>query len=220
MTTTTTTTTTTNTDTTTTTTTTTTTAEIIAPITSFPKRITGNFAITVSNPQDFINDAGVVTALRKSLATTAKVLEAYIAVILKVVQGRRRLEQVGPGLRNRRLATGSVQVDYTITLPAQSSSSASAVTQSIEATSPAQLSEAVTTELSGAGLQTYLEGDGAGTVTAMSGVSTVTITDGAAGTTSTPLNIDDILAGLVQSDDCTRPLLSQVALFLTLYLLS
>mmetsp|Transcript_117282 Transcript_117282/g.339060 ORF Transcript_117282/g.339060 Transcript_117282/m.339060 type:complete len:246 (-) Transcript_117282:147-884(-) len=74
------------------------------------KVVKGSLTMTVNDPAEFVKDPNVKTAIGKSIGEIIGVPATYISVTLTVVE--RRLEG------SLRRLTGSVKVDYTITLPA------------------------------------------------------------------------------------------------------
>jgi hypothetical protein len=178
--------------------------------------------MTVSNASAFKDDTKAHDAVKQALSQLVGVPAGYITLTVKLVQGR-RLDEGAAGLRNRRLAE-SVIVDYAITLPATSAASASvstnmtsaAVSSKIEALSTTNITSAVQTELNKDASLRVSYSDLA--VTSKSETTTAEINY--TGPTTTTVNMSGILDALVQTDVGTRPLVSQVALFLTLYLVS
>jgi len=82
--------------------------------------VTGKVAMSVSDPATFVEDPEMQAAAKASIAEMAGVQESFIDVTLEVVS--RRL-----GGSPRRLSNGTVQVSYTITIPADAEDGAEAI---------------------------------------------------------------------------------------------
>lgn len=86
--------------------------------------------MSVSNPEEFVKDPNVTAAVAAGIATALNVPGEWVNVTLSVVPARRQL-----GGRGRRLASGTVQVDYVITIPGE--------TPVVGASSPANVTAAL-----------------------------------------------------------------------------
>jgi hypothetical protein len=130
--------------------------------------------MTVSNVSDFINDANAVTAVKSAIANDA----TNVAVSDVVVQftALRRLRAFRPRKKTifravRRLVSGSVRADYTITLPASlSDADKTTATNSINAWTSTSLSSGINSQMQALGLSYSAQ------VTSVTSPTTVAVT--------------------------------------------
>jgi hypothetical protein len=117
-----------------------------APTSAGATTISGNFKMSVNNAAGFINDPQAKTAVRQAIANVSGVAASKVQARLSTA---RRLDT---GM-HRLLTSGTVQVEYVISLPAGSPSSgagsASSVSSSLQSVTTASLTAAVTHALSG-----------------------------------------------------------------------
>jgi hypothetical protein len=134
------------------------------------KIVTGNIGLTVDKPTAFVADSAAKQEVKSAFATAATISSEFIAMTFSV--GSRRLRDEGeaslPGLNeetanvrqeqqafldNLRRLSGTVNVAYTITLPASmSGADQTAKLNNINSLTTTALTNAISTALSNAGL--------------------------------------------------------------------
>jgi len=118
-------------------------------------RIVGNIVMKVENVQAFISDPVVKQGIKNSVASMAGVPASYVTVTLTAA---RRLRGLNDEADERRLQTaGSVNVEFTIDIPAGASTSASSVQNSIASTQPAVFKNLVNNKLAILGSSQVIE---------------------------------------------------------------
>lgn len=122
-----------------------------------PKEVVqGTLTMSVNDPDGFITDPGVASGIAKAIAKTTNVPESYVEVSLaKATRRLQRLQWLQQRQGRRLQGGGNVIVSYTITLPVTSSKTGASVSQSIQNTSPAAISEKILAEVSAASTETY-----------------------------------------------------------------
>jgi hypothetical protein len=109
--------------------------------------IEGSLTMTVSDVDPFINSNAAVAGVEKGIATAANIPASYVEATLSA--GSRRLQRQ----QNRRLASGSVVVTYTITIPtSDSTNTATAIVSTLSSQSTSDMTALIETAVSEEGV--------------------------------------------------------------------